>query len=163
MSLPPTSRLALATLILSAACTNASTVPHAQASAALTEAKPSAGSGLSSREQHPTTALLSLALYPDGTGRLLEGRVRPIPFTRYAAPHQAPRGDESWVLIATSAAGSAEIPLDLGSTQDPGGDVISQFRAGGTILRAPYFGARTRYVIRRRNGPPLAELEVGER
>ena len=113
--------------------------------------------------QASKTALISLLLSSDGTARISEARIKPISFrTPSAGPGLAPAGDLAMVLRAEAGGRVVELPIDLGPLEDLGGDVVSKWKGGGVILRAPYFGQKTRYTVGPRGGAPLAMLEVEE-
>ncbi len=158
--MPP--RLLPATLSCLVACSSSIEVETRQA------AQPLAAAEAPPEDPRPApqaakTALISLLLSSDGTARISEARIKPIGFrTPPGSDRPPPTGDIAMVLRAEAGGRVVELPIDLGPVEDGGGDVVSKWKEGGVILRAPYFGQKTRYTVGPRGGAPLAMLEVVE-
>ncbi len=105
------------------------------------------------------TALLSLVLDADGA-RFDAVVTRAIAYRGAAARAPGEQPDHA-LEVHFGAREPLVLPLSLGHPTDVAGEASSVWAGGGTILRAPYFGAGTRYVlVGERGAERLAEHEV---
>lgn len=120
------------------------------------------------------TALLTLELRPDGSVAMTGVATKPIPFRgrrllpfdreRYQArasrDAQATPEPASYVLLVQPPGPATEprvVSVELGARGEGGGDVVDRWRGSALLVRAPSFGAGTRYSLLREglSGPTL--------
>lgn len=120
-----------------------------------------AARALAPGELSDQTALLSLVLDADGA-RFDHAATRPFAFRRVAARVPGELSDHT-LEVRYGPREPVRLPLALGHPTDRSAGAQSAWAGGGTIVRAPYFGPGTRYVLLGERGAEvLAELEVAE-
>lgn len=112
------------------------------------------------------TALLSLVLGADGKAHFEEARRRPIPYTlRLNEARHTLGAADHLVEVRHESHATVEVPVHLGRSSDGITEARSPWAGGGTILRAPCYGPKTRYALRRVGAVgerALTEIEVLE-
>jgi hypothetical protein len=112
------------------------------------------------------TALLSLVLSADGKAQFDEVRRRPFPFTLRPSEERHTVGATDYLVeVRHESHATVEIPVHLGRSTDAVAEARSPWAGGGTILRAPCYGPKTRYALKRAGAAgerALTEIEVLE-
>jgi len=113
------------------------------------------------------TALLSLVLSPDGKASFAAARRKPIAFPVSAAALRARTPGTGWALEVhhPQLAQPLRLPVSLGTPGKSSAPAMDPWQGGGTVLRAPWFGAETRYellAVGEDGETRLAQVEVRE-
>jgi hypothetical protein len=103
------------------------------------------------------TALLTLALHPDGSAQLTSLTVKPFAFRRHRLLEKPVGADGTFRLeVRAGDAPPLLVPLDLGAPGEAAGDVRDRWEGGTHIVRAPWLGPDTRYALVRDGAKVLA-------